>query len=46
MKNLTLCIVLVVSSSIASMADTYPKNPKIDVLNYVAEALINMITLF
>lgn len=34
MKNLTLCIVLVVSSTIASMADTYPKNPKIDVLNY------------
>lgn len=34
MKILTLCIVLLVSSAIASMADTYPKNPKIDVLNY------------
>lgn len=34
MKNWILCIVLVVSCATLSLADTYPKNPKIDVLNY------------
>jgi aminopeptidase N len=33
MKNLILCLVLLVGS-IPSWADTYPKNPKVDVLNY------------
>ena len=34
MKNLILCLVLLTSCSIYSWADTYPKNPMVDVLNY------------
>jgi aminopeptidase N len=34
MKNLILCFVLLVSFTLHSWADTYPKNPKVDVLSY------------
>ena len=34
MKNWVLCIVLVVHCTTLSLADTYPKNLKVDVLNY------------
>ncbi|HPM32223.1 MAG TPA: M1 family metallopeptidase [Chryseolinea sp.] len=35
MKNSLLGIVLLLISSSISLADTYPKNPKIDVVNYI-----------
>ncbi len=35
MKNWLLCFTLIVFNATISIADNYPKNPKIDVLNYV-----------
>jgi aminopeptidase N len=34
MKNICILIALMICSAIGSIADNYPKNPKIDILNY------------
>lgn len=35
MKNLLTCIALLLCAAIETHADTYPKNPKVDIINYI-----------